>query len=723
MLSFIKRLLGPAGQRTGRKATIRPTLECLEGRDLPSITLVNSTTLVARGDDGGVVHNDAYQLHIRPDNGHLQLVQSVGTSKIAALDVPAGVTQIFILGDGGTDTVRVEALPSRITLTVTEVEGFNVGNSHTLAGILGNMTLTTNSALAGSFGYPVPTTAGGPTAVTFAGDLDTADHSVTITRDGVSGLTPQGTLNYSRARLGSLNISTGSGTDAVYVLSTKAATTVNTGGGGDNVYVGYKPGGQSMSSLFNGDLAGLNGALTLDGGSLGQDQLFVSDGGSTLNYPVYMVFASSFTRTFTAVSINYSGFEQATFDTGGSGGYVVVRSTAAGVPTQVVTSSDVAVSVGGNEAGILNEIHGSLNVQAINTSGTQIPGGPLTLDDYLANTIAHNYTITRNGSVQVTREDGISITSSAMSEVGLYAGSAANTVTVVDTSNNVIPTPVFLSGRDNTDTTVMDTLIQQPSWGVKFVISGPGVGAAYGVTFTGFENLTGGAGNDTFAFQTNAQGVAGSLRGKIDGGGGINTLDYSALTTGVTVDLATRIATGAAGGIANIRNVTGSKGNDLLRGDASANVLLGVDGNDILIGLDDNDYLDACGIDGVGLGATRRNILIAGRGADTLLGSEGEDILIGGYFENNLDSNDAVLRAFMDVWKGTGDYYSRAYALNQNGVAVNGVTYKVNDNNIQRDDGATDVFYGYGGKHWYWVGGDDVDDRIAGVEYKNDLTL
>jgi hypothetical protein len=47
----------------------------------------------------------------------------------------------------------------------------------------------------------------------------------------------------------------------------------------------------------------------------------------------------------------------------------------------------------------------------------------------------------------------------------------------------------------------------------------------------------------------------------------------------------------------------------------------------------------------------------------------------------------------------------------------------VNDNNIQRDDGATDVFYGYGGKHWYWVGGDDVDDRIAGVEYKNDLTL
>jgi Ca2+-binding RTX toxin-like protein len=692
MLSFIKRLLGPTRRPAAHKAGFRPTLEALEDR------LVLST-LVLRGDQGGTVHNDKFVLSTRVGSID-QIVYYADGRQVVAFDIPSGTAVLDIDGKSGTDTVVVGNLSHSYDVRVTNPEYLTVDTS----ALASNVTISTTS--------------GGPsTAVTLNGASGSVGRNLTIaptyfafatiTDDGVA---PQESaeISFRNAHIGSVVIYAGSGNDVVRVWNTPAPTTVNMGGGNDYVYFGR------WDSIYTvGDLAGLTGTLSVDGGS-GQDQLFVSDGSSTLANSSYTVSSTSFTRG--AKIINYGGFEGANFEAGGTGSTVNVKSTAAGVPTVVATSSALGVKVG-NDAGRLDEILGSLSVSAVNTSGTAIPGGALTLDDHLS-TRAHSYTITRNGSVQVAREDGISITSSAMSSVSLKAGTANDTVTVVDTNSQAIPTPVSVDGGGGSG----DKLIQQPTWSNGFVINGLNQGTAFGVAFSGVENLVGGSADDTFAFQT-----GGSLSGTIDGGGGIYTLDYSALTTGVTVDLAARIAAGvfnnAAGGIANIRNVTGSKGNDLLRGDASANVLLGVDGNDILIGLDDNDYLDACGIDGVGLGATRRNILIAGRGADTLLGSEGEDILIGGSFENNLDSNDAVLRAFMDVWKGTGDYYSRAYALNQNGVAVNGVTYKVNDNNIQRDDGATDVFYGYGGKHWYWVGGDDVDDRIAGVEYKNDLTL
>ena len=57
-------------------------------------------------------------------------------------------------------------------------------------------------------------------------------------------------------------------------------------------------------------------------------------------------------------------------------------------------------------------------------------------------------------------------------------------------------------------------------------------------------------------------------------GGGVNTLDYSAYTGDVVVDLPLGTATGFAA-ISNIQNVTGSIGNDILVGDANANVLVG----------------------------------------------------------------------------------------------------------------------------------------------------
>jgi putative cell wall-binding protein/Ca2+-binding RTX toxin-like protein len=104
-------------------------------------------------------------------------------------------------------------------------------------------------------------------------------------------------------------------------------------------------------------------------------------------------------------------------------------------------------------------------------------------------------------------------------------------------------------------------------------------------------NLYGGAGDDTFKFIGAAE-----LEGTIDGGSGVNTLDYSASgykdsadnNIGVTVDLSEGSATGVSNGaedkVQNISNLIGSAYNDILIGNDRDNVIIGGAGNDYLEG-------------------------------------------------------------------------------------------------------------------------------------------
>ncbi|NJK92564.1 MAG: hypothetical protein HC904_12490 [Blastochloris sp.] len=75
----------------------------------------------------------------------------------------------------------------------------------------------------------------------------------------------------------------------------------------------------------------------------------------------------------------------------------------------------------------------------------------------------------------------------------------------------------------------LDTLIGVNGLNVWSITSNNG-GTVAGIDFSSFENLTGGSGNDSFVLG-NGLGVA----GVIQGGGGVNTLDYSAYSTGVSV--------------------------------------------------------------------------------------------------------------------------------------------------------------------------------------------
>src|SRR2546426_597041 len=97
-----------------------------------------------------------------------------------------------------------------------------------------------------------------------------------------------------------------------------------------------------------------------------------------------------------------------------------------------------------------------------------------------------------------------------------------------------------------------------------WTLTGVGAGTLNGQAFAGIENLVGGADSDRFVF------AGGSVTGRIDGGGGLNTLDYAADRLGVTVDLTAGAATGT-GGILNVGAVVGGSGSDTLIGPASSN--------------------------------------------------------------------------------------------------------------------------------------------------------
>lgn len=186
-------------------------------------------------------------------------------------------------------------------------------------------------------------------------------------------------------------------------------------------------------------------------------------------------------------------------------------------------------------------------------------------------------------------------------------------------------------------------------------------------TFSSIENLTGGSANDTFIFSKGKL-----IAGTIDGGGGVNTLNYAAYLSPVTVNLLLGMATGT-GGVIRIRNILGGAGNDVLVGDAQANVLTGNGGRDILIG---------------------------GNGADTLRGGAGTDILVGGLTDG--DTNLTNLNNIRAAWAANLPYPTR----------IANLASLLSTSTVHDDSGAIDSLFGGDGLDWFLTSaGDKITDK------------
>ncbi|HTQ39830.1 MAG TPA: calcium-binding protein [Pirellulales bacterium] len=198
-------------------------------------------------------------------------------------------------------------------------------------------------------------------------------------------------------------------------------------------------------------------------------------------------------------------------------------------------------------------------------------------------------------------------------------------------------------------TSTIDTVIgPTPAAGAQntWTITGNNAGNINGTfTFSGIENLTGGPMDDTFVIPNGKK-----FSGHIDGGDttNFNTLDYSAYTTAINVNLTTGTATNIAGGVSNMTDILGGSGNDVLTGNTNGNLIWGNGGNDIINGMGGNDILVGGNGNDTITGGSGRDLIMGGAGRDILNGEGGEDILISG--TTSFDTDGATQNAILNFW-------------------------------------------------------------------------
>lgn len=222
-----------------------------------------------------------------------------------------------------------------------------------------------------------------------------------------------------------------------------------------------------------------------------------------------------------------------------------------------------------------------------------------------------------------------------------YGGDGNDTIKV----NSVVTQGVTLDGGNNNDLLVGGS-------GNDTLIGGQGNDWLNGGD--GSDSLDGGGGNDVYAFNDTVTNQTDTV--VESNGGGTDQLNFSAMTTAVTVNLTSDatlatmvhrlVKTGGAGQAAFVENVLGGSGNDYITGNAANNYLAGNGGNDTLIGGDGNDELVGGQGNDLLKGGDKDDVMTGGIGDDYLKGEGGNDVLNGGDGFNTLaggTGNDAYV--------------------------------------------------------------------------------
>jgi Ca2+-binding RTX toxin-like protein len=455
-------------------------------------------------------------------------------------------------------------------------------------------------------------------------------------------------------------INGGGNSDSINVMSTSVNTIIDAGSGDDTVNVG---GYVDNVSYFGGSLDEIRGRVTVHGQESADDQLWIHDWADRSDN-VYELESTRFTRGNARVDFDGT-IELLRLASGIGLENVNVRSTAATTTTALSGKAGGLVTFNfGNAAGSLDDILGPVTIAGMHSELGSFD--VLNLNDQ-GDLDPNSYAI---GSTVVMRNDAPLLNYVFLAGITLNAGANDDVIDVTSSEEGSITT---LNGGGGSDTLTGSNAVNY------FLVTGADAGqlSAVGgpVLFSSFENLLGQGGYDIFAFAAGP-----GISGRIDGGGGArDTLDYSALTTGVTVNLQSGSTTNVAGGISGIENVIGGSGNDLVIGDAADNLLQGNGGRDILIGA---------------------------LGADELNGGDGEDLLLGGATLYDLDID--AWGSVTDEWARVDRGYDERIAQLQSGVGANNAI--ILDATTVFDDGSTNRLTGGLGLDWFFLNATDLSD-------------
>jgi Ca2+-binding RTX toxin-like protein len=368
----------------------------------------------------------------------------------------------------------------------------------------------------------------------------------TVTRDRFGGLT------YGTAEGLTLNAESGSNIIKVHSITSGTPVTINAGGGNDTINVG------------DSGLSLLKGRVTVNGQD-DTDKVIVHDELATSS--------DTYTVTGTTVSrasfggLTYGTIDSLTLNAASGDNTINVNSTTLGTPVTInAWGGNDAINVG---SGDLSQLKDKVTVDGQDNTDQVI------VNDELA-TSSDTYTIT---GTTVSRAFFGGLNYGTIEGLTLNAASGDNTININSTASG---TPLVVNaGRGN------DTLIDGSS---------------------GNDTLDGGAGDDTYRFDTDNALGSDAI---IDSGVGLDTLDFSDTTTRpVAINLGSSAAQVVNAGLTltlsagnTIENVTGGSQDDTITGNALNNVLIGGPGSDTLD---------------------------SGAGNDTLLGGAGNDTMVGG---------------------------------------------------------------------------------------------
>jgi hypothetical protein len=569
----------------------------------------------------------------------VEVYGSLAASTYNVLNTPGPYDLVALNTGPSNDVVNVQATTCGINIqNMGGTDNITVGS---LAGALGGTVANINGA--------VDVYGPGINALTVDDSGDASPKKSTITSTYLTGLAPT-FIYYGGAPGSSLTVYGGNGLSLGNVYNVQGTPF----GRSVNIYMGNGAGTCNVGSTTH-TLDPIQGNLTVIGQG-GAKKLQINDQGS----------AASHTYTLTSMTLGRSGSASIVYGSiatlvvnGGNGGNTFIVSS---IPPGAVTlaggnGSNTLIGPNVNNTWAIKASNAGVLDNTIKFSSMGSLGGG-TANDVFRFSVAGSLSGTVNGSGGANTLDY-----SAIGGLGIMV----NLQTLAASAIN--------SGLSDGFTNI-NTLIGNPSTASELVgtnadtiwfINGANGGNANGFKFNGITNLVGGSGVDTFKFAG-----AGSI-GNIDGGAAPvnegNWLDYSALATAISVNLAKGAASNVSSGVANIQNVRGGNGGNTLVGDSQGNILVGGTGADAITG---------------GSGAS---ILIGGKGADHVTGGSGGDILIG--CSTAYDANNSVLMSFLAEWQSANSYAVRVAHLRQGG-GLNGPKKLIFGNTVT-DDGSADV--------------------------------